>query len=121
MTIQPLAAVEQGTALDPEIDWRLRIPLPAGVDAYPVPDPDRWCYACWTWHSDGFPESYHHQRGVEPLDSVLTHLSYGVIPDALGIPLTTEHWLPAHVESLRALVDELQWRLGYAEHVVNGQ
>lgn len=90
-------------------DWRLRCTPPAGIDAYPV---DGWCYAC------GFRHIGHdadHLFLPELASAVLGGLVYSTIPAELGLPDTIDHWQPAHIEALRALVAELQQRIHIAE------
>lgn len=81
-------------------DWR-----------YPV---DGWCYACGFRHTHGHAE---HLFLPEPATAVLGGLVYSTIPAELGLPDAIDHWHPAHIEALRALVADLQHRIHIAEGV----
>lgn len=122
MTIQPSPTVErpaeQRQPLDPapESDWRLRREPPAGIDAYPAD----WCRACGWRHTSDYElvPDYSHVVMPESVEAVISHLAYGPIGAELGLPELTKDWRPAHVETMRALVAELEWRIGYAEDIV---
>lgn len=119
MTIQPPleCPAEQRPALDP-IDWRSRLSPPAGIDAYPVPE--HWCYACCRTHAEQVV-TCHNAPLPEPTDRVLTDLAYNFIPGQLALPLSTDSWVPAHVEAVRALVEYLQTRIVAAERAISGR
>lgn len=75
--------------------------------------PEGYCYACGFRHINGHAD--YSQSPPEPATAVLGGLVYGTIPDELGLPDAIDHWHPAHVEALRALVADLQHRIDIAE------